>query len=69
MRRQFLVPGSGRFETRTQKESAEGGSGLVITQRVGQSTIMPWPLRLACSGAVNQATGRRPFREAEKRTV
>ena len=47
----------------------EAGSGLAITQRLEQSTIMPWPLRLACAVAVNQATGRRPFREAERRTV
>ncbi len=29
------------------------GSGLAITQPLGQSTIMPWPLGLACSGAVH----------------
>ncbi len=31
----------------------EWGSGLAITQPLGQSTIMPWPLGLACSGAVH----------------
>ncbi len=30
---------------------------------------MPWPLRLAWLGAVDQATVRRPFREAEKRNM
>ena len=29
------------------------GSGLAITQPLRQSTIMPWPLDLACSGAVH----------------
>ncbi len=54
---------------RGSRVRGEAGSGLAITQRIGQSTIMPWPLRLACSGAVNRAMGRRPFREAEKTNV
>ncbi len=52
-----------------QNEGQERGSGLAITQRVGQSTIIPGPLGLACSVGFNLATGRRPFNEADKRTV
>ncbi len=35
----------------------------------GEGRAVSRPLRLAWLGAVDQATGRRPFREAEKRNV